>query len=124
MISMIKNKFLESERQASEIKWFEEAMNPKELNNLKNLSLYVDVSKGSFEIPYNTITEEKFSKLHGIGHSILIHSKGYVFNNDELLKEMGAQPELIKKLDPYSESRRLGQSLDLNKYYSKATIDW
>jgi AbiV family abortive infection protein len=124
MISMIKNMFLESERETNEIKWIEDAMKPRDINNMKNLSLYVDVSSGSFEIPYDTITEEKFSKLQSIGHSILIHSKKYIFNNDELLKEMGANAELIKKLDPYSESRRLIQSLDRNKYYSKSMVEW
>lgn len=124
MISMIKNMFLDAEREVTEIKWLEQEMNPKNLNNMKNLSLYVDVTNGSFEIPYDTITEEKFSKLQSLGYSILYHSKKYVFKNDELLREMGANPELIKKLDPYSESRRLTISLDLNKYYSKPPIEW
>ena len=124
MISMIKNMFLEAEREEKQIKWFEDSMNPTKLNIMKNLSLYVDVSSGSFEVPYDTITEEKFSELHSIGYSILIHSKKYIFKNEDLLKEIGANPDLIKKLDPYSESRRLTQSLDLNKYYSKSIVEW
>jgi len=124
MISMIKNKFLDNESEELEIKRLKEEMKPKELNKMKNLSLYVDVSNNSFEIPYDIISEKEYSNLQSLGHVILHHSKKYIFKNEELLIEMGADPNIIKKLDPYSEARRLNQSLDLNKYYSKPQIEW
>jgi AbiV family abortive infection protein len=124
MIAMIRNRFLEIEKEDSEIERIKQQMNPKELNKLKNLSLYVDISNGSFEIPYDTISDKQFEHLQGLAHSILWFSKKYVFKNKELLTEIGADPKLIMKLDPYSQMRRLNACADLNKYYAKATIDW
>lgn len=124
MIAMIKNMFLDGEREEEEIKRLKIDMDSKELNNMKNSSLYVDLSNGSFKIPYDAVSEKEFSKLQALGHSILHHAKKYVFRSDEIISEMGGNPELLRKLDPYSESRRLNHSVDLNKYHSKAAIDW